>query len=176
MTNNCDITTDVCDELSTVPPQFDFLVPAVLAVLVLLAVLVVVFLLLWRTTVSRLRAVRAEKESAEHRARSAATRASEPPPPPGLDMGLVDRLIDLADLATSPAVATQTERVLRYLGVQAVPAIVGEPFESTHHTVASTEPTDTAAQHERIVSVVRKGWEHDGALLRPADVTVSVLR
>ena len=161
MLPDCEITS-VCEIPSSTPSLF---VIAAVVALVVLAVAAVVLLILWRTTASQLRSRGTTGTVAVPQAAA-----------PSIDMGLVDRLIDLADLATSPAVAAQTERVLRYLDVEPVPAVIGELLNPTLHSVASTEPTTDPLQHERIVAVVRTGWQHDGVVIRPADVTVWVGR
>jgi molecular chaperone GrpE (heat shock protein) len=69
-------------------------------------------------------------------------------------------------------VAAQTERVLRRLGVEAIDARPGDPFDPDVHAAAATTPTSDPAQQQRVASQVRRGWRHGPVVIRPAGVAV----
>lgn len=166
-----------------------------LIVVAVLTVIAVVLLGLWLTALRRERRlmialdeerrIRAQAQSRTAAAETALHRATRPadgapsgfagaPPVSGFDRDLADQVIELADLATAPAVAAQASRVLRHLGVEALPAQVGEPLDPQRHLVVGSAPTADPQQDERVSAVVRPGWVRGGIVLRPASVTVWV--
>lgn len=100
--------------------------------------------------------------------------AAHPSPPARADRALVAQLIELIDLASSPPVIAQGERILTSLGIAAMPVAAGDQLDLRRHTVVNSEPTGDSWQNERVSAVLRRGWVEGDDVVRPASVTVWV--
>lgn len=100
--------------------------------------------------------------------------AGPPQAPAGLPPALVADLLTLADLATTPAVASQVRRMLRSAGIDPIEPAVGDPLDLDGHEVVTTAPAHDPGHHERVARVHRPGWRRGPEVLRPAAVELWV--
>ncbi|HEX8946932.1 MAG TPA: nucleotide exchange factor GrpE [Candidatus Paceibacterota bacterium] len=70
-------------------------------------------------------------------------------------------------------IARQLTSAFAALGVQEVPAAVGDAFNPALHEAMGQEPTDDPAKDETITLVLEKGWLSGGKVIRPAKVRVA---
>lgn len=68
-------------------------------------------------------------------------------------------------------IAAQLQAKLRRFGVEALEA-AGQEFDPTRHEAVLMVDSDTVASHH-VVDIVQRGYSIDGAVLRPARVTVA---
>jgi hypothetical protein len=97
-----------------------------------------------------------------------------PPAPAGLPPALIGDLLTLADLATTPAVASQVRRMLRSAGIEPIEPAVGTPLDLDGHEVVATAPAPDPGQHERVARLHRPGWRRGPEVIRPAAVELWV--
>ncbi len=71
-------------------------------------------------------------------------------------------------------IRAQLEAGLSSLGVEAIGA-VGETFDAARHQAVAAAKAESADQDNRIVAVAQKGYARNGAVIRPAMVTVAHL-
>lgn len=126
------------------------------------------------------RARRSPAAAAEPREAGAPVAAAAPPEGgvPAVDAlprSLVDDLLVLADLGTTPAVASQVRRVLRSVSLEPIEPPPGTPFDLDQHEVVATSPVGDPVQHERVARVHRPGWRRGSEVLRPAAVELWVM-
>lgn len=114
----------------------------------------------------------------EHYKQAAAARQSRPLY--GDLILVLDRLERAAEDQPGPAPARallesvhlELTEVLERQGVLRYDPAPGEPFDRARHRAVATEDTDRAEADRTVAAARRAGYEHDGAVLRPADVVV----
>lgn len=65
----------------------------------------------------------------------------------------------------------QLQQSLARSGVERIPVRAGDTFDPVYHEAVEVRQGDTP--HDTVVEVVRSGYMHEGALLRPAQVIVA---
>lgn len=100
-------------------------------------------------------------------------------------MAFAPLLDDIDDLAGSPAsdlqdldsicavLQTKAERAFAESGVLTFSPKIGEPHDRNRHEVMQVTRAESAADDRTIAKVVRRGYERQGQILRPAAVVMS---